>query len=110
MNDDDIKDNQVSRYLETWLENTEKEFDTLEGLEKAQAWTLINELKTFIGRNNFCEKHELFEGAQVFTLPEPANHQTDYLLVCNNESSNPEHWSEVKKDFYLQAGDLAIRR
>ena len=101
MNDDEIKDNQVLSYLESWLEKTEKEYDSLEGIEKAQAWTLINELKTFIGRNNFCEKYGLFEGAQVFALPEPANYQTDYLLVCDNESSNPEHWSEVKKRFLL---------
>ena len=110
MKEDKINDNQVLPYLKSWLEKEEAKYEGLEGIEKAQGWTLINELKTAIGRIEFCEKYGLFDSAQVYELPEPANWQTEYLLVNDGESSNPVNWTEVKSNFPLHAGDLVIKK
>ncbi|WNO10626.1 hypothetical protein [Teredinibacter sp. KSP-S5-2] len=80
--------------------------------EKAEHIGLMNRYETAIDRLRICEEFEITGGSIVKKLPDNGIHFL-YRVVCENESSNPENWSEVlfeNREFLLEAEDLVIKR
>jgi hypothetical protein len=81
--------------------------------EKANHIGLINRIETAIGNLKLCEKYEIYPGSLVNVLPETENPNFVYLVVHENESSDPCNWEEVlfnDRQVLLSSGDLVIRK
>ena len=91
-----------------------KRRDTFESLEeKANHIGLINQIEVAIGNLKLCQKYEIYPRSLVSVLPKTENDNFGYLVVHENESSNPCNWEEVLFDgnqVELAGGDLVIRK
>lgn len=99
--------------LKQYLEELEarESFETIE--EKAEHFGKVIQVRSSIGQLELCEKFEIHAGSLVSVLPESGNIHAGYLAVCDNESSNSEHWEEVLFDgrqVQFSSGDLIIRK
>ncbi|OZG72621.1 hypothetical protein BTA51_13915 [Hahella sp. CCB-MM4] len=99
--------------LTSYLQQLEQieEFDSLEA--KAEHIGKINLIKNAIGQLHLCEMYGINSGSLVSVLPETENPNFCYLVVHENESSNPADWEEVRFDgrqVSLAGGDLIIRK
>ena len=101
--------NKLKEYLATLQAITE--FESLN--KKAEHIGLINQIDTAIGNLELCEKHGIVPGSLISVLPETENPNLSYLVVHENESSNPENWEEVifnGQQVLFSGGDLVIRK
>ena len=102
----------ISKLVE-YLEELEAidEFESIE--EKAGHIGLLNQIEIAIGQIQLCEEHGISSGSLVSVLPEPETPNFTYLVVHDNESTNPENWEDVLfngRQIWLSSGDLVIRK
>ena len=105
--------NPAIQKLEEYLVELNKvsEFKSIE--EKATHIGLINQIDVAIGNLKLCEKYEIYPGSLVSIMPETEDPNFLYLVVHENESSNPENWEEVLfkgQQIQFSGGDLVIRK
>ncbi|NRB81899.1 MAG: hypothetical protein HRU38_25125 [Saccharospirillaceae bacterium] len=80
---------------------------------KAEHFGIINQVKNAIGQIELCEKFEINAGSLVNKLPETENTNFCYLVAEQNESTQPENWTEVLfkgNQVWLSGGDLVVRK
>ena len=87
------------------------EFDSIE--KKAEHFGVINQVRNSIGQIELCEKNEINASSLVNQLPEVESEEFCYIVAEQNESTNPENWTEVLfqgQQIWLSAGDLIVRK
>ena len=105
--------NPAIKKLEEYLTQLQEitEFESLN--EKAEHIGLINQIDSAIGNLKQCEKYNIVPASLISVLPETESPNFSYLVVHENESSNPSNWEEVKfngQQVLFSGGDLVIRK
>ncbi|WNZ57341.1 hypothetical protein [Microbulbifer sp. TRSA007] len=100
---------ELKRYL-IELESV-NDFESIE--LKAEHIGILIQVKSAIGQLELCEKYGISAGSLVSSLPKTENPNFCYLVVNENESSNPDNWEEAifeGQKIRFSGGDLVIRK
>lgn len=86
-------------------------FESLE--QKAEHFGTIIQIKDAIAQLKLCANYGINGSSIVNVLPETPSIEHQFVVAYQNESTNPENWTEVlfdNRQIWFSPGDLLVRK